>query len=104
MPSLRYNALNSFNVWFSQNRSLLLYPGVNLNVPQEYLDEAMKNPVFRAKVDDGSIDILTKPPTTTLEIEGIPVMDVKTMDQPVPVMPIQDRSPAKLRNKKTESA
>ena len=96
MVAIRYNARNSFEFPSSQG-AIVFYPGVNLAVDDRILKELKAHPVTKVLLEQNILEPLISEPTPTLEIEGIPVVD--RPDEPVPAMPIGDRSAAKAKPK-----
>jgi hypothetical protein len=96
MVALRYNKRNSFSIPLSTG-DLVLYPGVNLAVNDHAWAEAQKHPITQLLMERGILEPLVSEPTPRLDIEGIPVID--RPDEPVPAMPVGDRSAAKVKPK-----
>lgn len=94
MVAIRYNKRSSFTFPTSQGE-LVLYPGVNLNVPDKLWAEIKRHPIAKTLLQLGELEPLTQEPSPTGEIEGIPIID--RPDEPVPAMPVQDRSAAKVK-------
>ncbi len=94
MPTLKWNRRNSYTIPISTG-DLVLYPGYNLNVDQSTLTEIKKHPIVKSLIEeDVLVEVIgNKDPNT--EVEGIPVVD--TVDEPLPAMPVQDRSAAKSK-------
>lgn len=94
MASIRYNRRNCFSIPHAMGE-LVLFPGVNLNVDDQLWKKLKVHPVVSLMIQSGEIDELSKGVDTSLDIAGIPVVDNPKMDgEPVPVMPVKDRSAA----------
>lgn len=94
MTTIRYNKRNSFAIPWSGGE-LVLFPGVNLAVPDRAAQEIKAHPICKALIESDVIEFLTRTQEPHLEIEGIPVLD--RPDEPVPAMPVGDRSAAKSK-------
>jgi hypothetical protein len=96
MVALRYNRRNSFEIPYPGGK-LILFPGINLAVNDElWATHIHTHPIVQTMIEHDEIDVLVKPPKPTSDIAGVPVVDNKKMGgEPVPVMPVQDRSAAK---------
>lgn len=100
MASIRYNKRNSFTIPLG-NAELLLYPGVNVGVNDELWARSIENPVVKLMLETGEIEEMIRPVEAKSDIAGIPVVDNPKMgDEPVPVMPVADRSAAKAAKDK----
>lgn len=97
MVAVRYNQRNSFTFPTSRG-DVTFYPGVNLNVDPDIWKEIRQHPIAKILLEQNLLEPLKSEPDPTLEIEGIPVVD--RPDEPVPAMPIQDRSAAKTKKPK----
>ncbi len=100
MAAVRLNQRNSYSIPLPQGE-LLLFPGVNLAVPDDMVEAMKAHPIVKILIEQDTIEILTKTKEPTSDIEGIPVVDGK--DEPLPVLPVADRSAAKQRKSKPVS-
>lgn len=97
MTAIRYNKRNSFTLPWAGG-DLVLFPGVNLAVPELAAKAMQEHPVCKVLIEQGVIEFLTRSPEAHLDIEGIPVVD--RAEEPIPVMPVGDRSAAKVKPSK----
>ena len=102
MASIRYNRRNSFTIPYVGGE-LVLFPGINLALEDELWAKLKAHPVVKLMLEHDEIEELVKAPTPTADIAGVPVVDNAKMDgEPVPVMPVGDRSAAKAAPDKVE--
>jgi hypothetical protein len=87
---------NSFSFPYAGGE-LVLFPGVNLAVPEAAVKAMKEHPVCKVLIEQDVIEFLTRTPDPSVDIEGIPVVD--RSEEPIPVMPVSDRSAAKAKPK-----
>lgn len=87
MGSIRNNASGIvFNYMLgSKLKTLFVMPGINLNIPDEDIDALQRHPVFQAAYENETIEILTRDPVNTKELEGFQVIDSRRNGEPLPV-------------------
>lgn len=68
-----------------QQKSLFIMPGINLNVPDEDIDALHQHPIFQSMYENETIEILTRNPAKTSELEGFQVVDSRRNGEPLPV-------------------
>jgi hypothetical protein len=99
MATVRYNKRNSFTVPLGMIE-LVLFPGVNIAIDDQVWEQAKAHPVVQSMIEIDEIEELVKSVEAKSDIEGIPVVDNPKMgDEPVPVLPVADRSAAKTVKK-----
>lgn len=99
MATVRYNKRNSFTVPLGRSE-LVLFPGVNIAIDDQVWEQAKAHPVVQSMIEIDEIEELVKSVEAKSDIEGIPVVDNPKMgDEPVPVLPVADRSAAKTVKK-----
>jgi hypothetical protein len=87
MASIRNNASAiTFNyINGKQQKTLFIMPGINLNIPDEDVEALHKHPIFNSLYENETIEILTRDPVKTSELEGFQVVDSKRNGEPLPV-------------------
>lgn len=87
MASLRNNASGIvFNYMKGkEQKTLFVMPGFNLNVPDDDIAALRQHPIFHSLYENETIEILTRDPEKTSELEGFQVVDSKRNGEPLPV-------------------
>ena len=87
MASIRNNgSAITFNYMLGkQQKTLMVMPGINLNIPDEDVEALHKHPIFTAMYENETVEILTRDPVKTSELEGFQVVDSKRNGEPLPV-------------------
>lgn len=94
MTSIRWNLRNSYSIP-TQAGDLILYPGVNLAIEPDIITEIKKHPTVKTLIEQGVLEVLLRTKEPTSDIGGIPVID--GLNEPLPVLPVGDRSAAKTK-------
>lgn len=100
MSTIRWNRRNSYQIDYVGG-TLTLYPGINLAVDEEIVKEIKKHPIVKTLIEQGVLEVLLRTKEPTSDIEGIPVID--GLNEPLPVLPVGDRSAAKVRVAKVQA-
>lgn len=87
MASIRNNSSAiTFNYMLGrQQRTLFVMPGINLNIPDEDIEALRQHPIFQAMYENETVEILTRDPAKTSELEGFQVVDSRRNGEPLPV-------------------
>lgn len=87
MPSIRNNSSAiTFNYMAGRSqRTLVVRPGINLNIPEEDVEALHKHPIFKAMYENETVEILTRDPAKTSELEGFKVVESRRNGEPLPV-------------------
>ena len=86
MATVQYNVPSSLTIDYAGGIGrITLLPGINLNIPDEEWNLAEKHPFVLTLLEIGKIEILSRSPLVTSELEGIAVVDNRKTDEPMPV-------------------
>lgn len=88
MSSIRFNQATRLTVNYVSEgtvNQLILNPGVNIAVEDSEWAVAARHPVVETFIQQGIIEVMLRTPEPKHDIGGIPVVDSKVTDEPMPV-------------------
>jgi hypothetical protein len=87
MGSIRNNgSAITFNYMLGkQQKTLFVMPGINLNIPDEDIEALHQHPIFKSMYENETVELLTRDPLKTSELEGFQVVDSRRNGEPLPV-------------------
>jgi hypothetical protein len=87
MGSIRNNASTFVANYMlgQQLKSLVIPPGISLNIPDDDIDAMLQHPIIKGAYENETLEVLTRTPVVTSELEGFTVVDSRRNGEPLPI-------------------